>query len=192
MKNSRLNFAAIIKERVSSREMLESVGIRADRHGMARCPFHGDKDASLKIYTDRRRGWHCYGCNTGGDVTDFAMMWYGVGFREAVEKINDMFSLGLPVGDRRNPREMREIRAEIQKKREEQAAREKAVTEAENAFFAAFERWLHNDQVIRFERPSGPQEPMSEAFIYAVTHSAEIRDELDMAEERRWSVRASG
>ena len=188
----KLNYAAIIKERVSSREMIESVGIRVDSRGMAKCPFHGDGDASLKIYREQRRGWHCYGCNVGGDVTDFAMMWFGVGFREAMERINDMFALGLPIRERIKPREMRQIRDEIQRKREAQATREKAIREAEDAYFAAFERWLKNEQTIRFDRPRGPQEPMSEGFIYAVTHRAEIRDILDMAEERRWAARAAG
>lgn len=188
----KMNYAAIIKERVSSREMIESVGIHVDSRGMAKCPFHGDGDASLKIYSNQRRGWHCYGCNIGGDVTDFAMMWYGVNFREAIERINDMFSLGLPIRERVNAREMRQIREEIQRKREAQAAREKAIREAEDAYFDAFERWLDNERTILFDRPKGPQEPMSEKFIYAITHRAEIRDNLEMAEERRWAIRAAG
>ena len=120
------------------------------------------------------------------------MMWYGVNFREAIERINELFALGLPIRERVKPREMREIRKEIQRRREEQAAKEKAIREAEDAYFAAFERWLDNERTILFDRPKGPQEPMSEKFIYAITHRAEIRDDLEMAEERRWKTRAAG
>lgn len=192
MAGNRLNFAAIIKERVSSRQMLESVGVYVDRRGMAKCPFHGDGDASLKVYSDVRRGWHCYGCHVGGDATDFAMMWYGVSFKEAIRRINDMFQLGLPIGEKASPDEMREIRADIERRRKEREAKQKACDEAEAAYWLEFERWLHNQYVIQFDRPRGPAEPMSEAFIYAITHSAEIQDNLDIAEERWCLARAAG
>ena len=48
-------YAEIIKERVTSREMMDRVGVQVDRRGMAVCPFHGDNDASLKVYRDPRR-----------------------------------------------------------------------------------------------------------------------------------------
>lgn len=192
MTTSRLNFAAIIKERVSSREMLESVGVAVDRRGMAKCPFHGDGDASLKVYRDTRRGWHCYGCHAGGDVMDFAKLWWGVSFTEAMDRINEAFALGLPLHEKPKGDEMKKLREDIRRRQKEQNAHEKAITEAEEAYFKAFEAWLTNEQVIRFERPRGPQEPMSEEFIYAITHQAEIRDNLEMAEERRWSARAAG
>ena len=192
MAKGRLDFAAIIKERVSSREMLESAGIHVDRRGMAKCPFHADKDASLKVYSEVRRGWHCYGCNVGGDATDFVMMWYGVSFKEAIAKINDSFNLGLPICEKASPAERREIRAELERRKKEREAKQKACDESEAAYWLAFERWLDNEQTIRFDRPGGPQEPMSEKFIYAVTHSAEILDSLQIAEERWCLARAAG
>jgi len=40
------------------------------RHRL-RCPFHaGDRDPSLVIYPPGR-GWHCFGCNRGGDAVAF-------------------------------------------------------------------------------------------------------------------------
>lgn len=190
MATNRLNFAAIIKERISSREMIESVGIYVDSRGMAKCPFHGDGDASLKVYREQRRGWHCYGCQAGGDVTDFAMRWYGLDFKGAIARINTDFALGLPLDDKPSPEEERRIREDMRRRRQEQEKKKAACEAAEAAYWQAFERWLTNEQTIRFDRPRGPQEPMSEEFIYAVTHRAEIRDILDMAEERRWAARA--
>jgi hypothetical protein len=39
----------------------------------ARCPFgtHSDTTPSLTIYPETNH-WHCYGCNTGRDIFDFA------------------------------------------------------------------------------------------------------------------------
>ena len=187
---SKLNFASIIKERVSSREMLQSVGIHVDMRGMSKCPFHGDKDASLKVYDDIRRGWHCYGCHAGGDVIDFAVMWYGVSFKEAMSKINGAFSLGLPIDDRAEKTDVEAYRKEIEEQKRKREAKQHALDEAENAYWTAYERWLKNESIIASERPQGPFSAMSEAFIYAITHSAEIRDNLNLAEERWWKCRA--
>ena len=191
MASDRLNYAAIIKERVTSRELLESVGIHVDRRGMAKCPFHGDGDASLKVYSDARRGWHCYGCHVGGDPTDFYMRWHGVSFKEAVARINEEFSLGLPIREKPSREELRQIRAEIERRRREKAAKQAAIDEAEAVYWAAFEAWLMNEAIIAEQAPRGPFDAMSEAFVYAITHSAQIRDNLNIAEER-WCLARAG
>ena len=72
-----------VKARVSCRELMEANGIRVNRHGFCVCPFHSDKDASLKIYGSGR-GWVCYGCHKGGDVINLAKLLYNVGFKDAV------------------------------------------------------------------------------------------------------------
>lgn len=187
-----MNYAAIIKERVSCKEMMESVGIRVDSRGMAKCPFHGDGDASLKVYREMRRGWHCYGCNTGGDVIDFVVMWYGVGFREAIERINDDFALGLPLKTRMSGTEKRRIHDEIERKRREREAKQKACEEAEKAYWSAYEAWLENESIIANQAPRGPFDAMSEAFMDAVARKAEIKDNLNIAEERWYQARAAG
>ena len=47
-----------VKEQVTAREAAERYGIQVSRYGMAVCPFHQDKNPSLKL--DRR--FHCFGC----------------------------------------------------------------------------------------------------------------------------------
>ena len=188
-----MNYAEIIKERVSSREVLEAEGIRVNPHtGMAVCPFHGDHDGSLKVYTDARRGWHCYGCHAGGDVIDLVKLLYGVGFRDALRLLNDRFALGLPL-ERRLTRS--EIQALEKERREKEArrARHKAACDAlEAAYWRWFEAWLLVDEAIRVLAPAGPYEPMSEAFIWAVTHRDEIESNMDDAKERWLGMRDKG
>lgn len=178
-----INFAQVIKERVSSREMMEAVGVSVDRRGMAECPFHCDGDASLKVYSDPRRGWHCYGCHAGGDVIDFVTLWHGVNFREAMSIINDMFGIGLPIG-KQDKAQMRAYRDEIEQRRKERERRQEVCDEAEKAYWSAYEAWLANESILASERPTGPFEDMSEAFMHAVTHREEIKDTLNLAEER--------
>jgi hypothetical protein len=46
---------------------LEPLWGRAWFTGRCPLPNHEDKDPSFYVYAD---GWHCYGCNRGGDVVD--------------------------------------------------------------------------------------------------------------------------
>src|SRR5437868_9944822 len=37
----------------------------------ARCPFHGDRNASMSINLDKGGVWNCHACNIGGGIYDF-------------------------------------------------------------------------------------------------------------------------
>ena len=50
---------------------------------MAVCPFHCDKNPSMKV--DRR--FHCFGCQADGDVIDFTAHLYNLKPKEAAEKL---------------------------------------------------------------------------------------------------------
>lgn len=178
-----MNYTTIIKERVSAREVMEALGVQIDRRGMAKCPFHADGDASLKVYREARRGWHCYGCHAGGDALDFVRLWYGISLPEAIKTVNDLFALGLPIGREASAEEKRAMSREITRRKQALEAHRKRLKAAETAYWAAYAGWLGNERIVEQEAPRSPQESMSEAFIYAVTHRAEIREALDIAEE---------
>ena len=55
-----------VKQTVTTRQAAERYGIRVERNGMYRCPFHEDKTPSMKL--DRR--YYCFGCGASGDVID--------------------------------------------------------------------------------------------------------------------------
>ncbi|MCD2324983.1 CHC2 zinc finger domain-containing protein [Sphingomonas sp. IC-56] len=50
------------------------------------CPFHADRSPSFYVFADGAR-WHCFGCGATGDVLDFVQRHYGVGMREAAERL---------------------------------------------------------------------------------------------------------
>ena len=180
-------YAEIIKERVTTLDMMAHAGIQADRRGMAVCPFHGDRDASLKVYRDPRRGWHCYGCHAGGDVIDFAMRLYGVGFREAVSRINEEFALGLPIGEPMTGAQRRAMREEIERAKQARLALQRREHEAENAYWSAYDAWLSNERVMQENAPSGLSEPNA-AYCEAIIRRDELEEALKDAEER-WRIR---
>ena len=52
-----MNVFEAVKQSVSTRQAAEHYGIRVGRNGMCVCPFHDDKNPSMKV--DRR--FHCFG-----------------------------------------------------------------------------------------------------------------------------------
>lgn len=84
--------APIIKERITSRQIIEHYGFKPDRGGYICCPFHGEKTASLKVH---KSGWYCYGCHEGGDAIEFVRLYERCRFAQAVAKIDTFFGLGL-------------------------------------------------------------------------------------------------
>ena len=88
-------------------EILGLYGYKTRRSAMC-CPFHGEKNPSLKIYP-RTGGWHCFGCGKGGSVIDFVMEHEGCSFPEAVRAIDGAMRLGL-VDPHEDPMEARKER----------------------------------------------------------------------------------
>lgn len=119
------NPAEIIKSTLSMLEVSEWYGYHPNRSSFIACPFHQDKTASLKIYKEPGRGFHCFGCNAGGSVIDFVMCLFGLSFPQAVVRLNADFNLGLcyEKPDMRVVEKMRRERADkeraLQKYRDE-------------------------------------------------------------------------
>lgn len=83
---------------------------------MAVCPFHNDKNPSMKV--DRR--FHCFGCQADGDVIDFASRFHGIGAKEAALLLAQDFS--VPYEDRGNAPKSR-IRPKLRQESEKQQFR---------------------------------------------------------------------
>lgn len=48
------------------------------------CPLHGERHASLFVYTERQ-DWYCFGCLRGGDILSFIQLFCGMSFYGALE-----------------------------------------------------------------------------------------------------------
>lgn len=88
--------AQVIRDSVSMDQILSLYGYKTKK-GFMVCPFHGDTDPSMKIYTGRNghSGWHCFGCHRGGSVIDFVQEHEGCDFRTAVRAIDNALHMGL-------------------------------------------------------------------------------------------------
>ena len=86
-----------VKQSVTTRQAAKHFGIRAGRNGMCRCPFHADRNPSMKV--DRR--YYCFGCGATGDVIDFVSRLEGISPKEAALLLARAFS--VPYEDKGPP-----------------------------------------------------------------------------------------
>ena len=83
-----------VKQNVTVRQAAEMYGLKPNRSGLICCIFHNDKSPSMKV--DRR--YYCFGCGCTGDAIDFTAQLFGLGLKEAAQKLADDF--GIVYADR--------------------------------------------------------------------------------------------
>ena len=79
-----------VKQSVTVRDAAQMYGIEVNRSGMACCPFHDDKNPSMKLNEEY---FYCFGCGATGDVIDFTARLYNLSPKEAAEKLAQDFGL---------------------------------------------------------------------------------------------------
>lgn len=80
----------VVKRSHDLREVIESYGVELKKKGsnyVGLCPFHQEKTPSFTV-NPKTNLYHCFGCNAGGDVIGFVTKKEGIGFREAIERLN--------------------------------------------------------------------------------------------------------
>lgn len=92
-------FEAVRENGITARQAAEHCGIKINRSGMAVCPFHKDKNPSMKI--DSR--YYCFGCGEKGDAVDFVAKFYGLGKRDAALQIASDFGISFDDNKGRKP-----------------------------------------------------------------------------------------
>lgn len=112
-----MNVFEAVKQSVTTRQAAEAYGFKVNRAGMMVCPFHNDRNPSMKV--DRR--FHCFGCGADGDVIDFTARLFGIGVKEAAMKLAEDFSIIYDSRGRASPKESIRARlAQIKDSRQEE------------------------------------------------------------------------
>ena len=86
------------KSKISDFILSSTTGKLRGNKGMALCPFHGEKTASMS-FTDEENLFHCFGCKEGGDIFKYIQLINGVEFQESVEIVADKYSFNLTYTD---------------------------------------------------------------------------------------------
>ena len=82
---------APIDEIVGDYVQLKSAG-GGQKKGL--CPFHDEKSPSFHV-TPSKGYFHCFGCQTGGDVIAFVMKMDHLSFTETIERLADRIGYTL-------------------------------------------------------------------------------------------------
>lgn len=164
-------------------KVAEFYGFRANRAGFVNCMFHsGDRDASLKIYSGKNGGFHCFGCGAHGSVIDFVMKLFDISFSEAVRRIDSDFSLGL---HNQTYRDKKAYRADLMAKRRALIDNEQKRRRAESDYWLAFDMWRTADMMATWYSPARTGGKVFSGYAWAVKSLPQLSYELMLAEERR-------
>lgn len=85
-----MNLYEAVKGTVKPRMAAEHYGLKVKHSGMTCCPFHNDRNPSLKLNEDY---YYCFGCGAHGDVIDLTAKLLGVGNYEAAKRLVTDFGI---------------------------------------------------------------------------------------------------
>ena len=159
------NVFEAVKQSVSTREAAAFYGIEVKRNGMACCPFHDDKNPSMKV--DQR--FHCFGCGADGDVIDFTAKLFNLSPKEAAEKLAQDFGL---IYDSQAPPRRRYVRqkTEAQKFREDRQRCYRVLSD----YYYLLKKWEAD------RSPRTPEEEPHPRFVEAIQKKAYVEYLLDL------------
>ena len=159
------NVFEAVKQSVSTREAAAFYGIEVKRNGMACCPFHDDKNPSMKV--DQR--FHCFGCGADGDVIDFTAKLFNLSPKEAAEKLAQDFGL---IYDSQAPPRRRYVRqkTEAQKFRENRQRCYRVLSD----YYYLLKKWEAD------RSPRTPEEEPHPRFVEAIQKKAYVEYLLDL------------
>ena len=160
------NVFEMVKQFVTVREAAERYGIEVKRGGMACCPFHDDKNPSMKLNEEY---FYCFGCGATGDVIDLTARLYNLSPKEAAEKLAQDFGL---IYDSQAPPRRNYVRqkTEARKFREDRQRCYRVLSD----YYYLLKKWEAD------RSPRTPEEEPHPRFVEAIQKKAYVEYLLDL------------
>ena len=141
-------------------------GIHVNRNGMAVCPFHNDKNPSMKV--DMR--FHCFACQADGDAVDFVSRLFGLPSKEAAMKLADDFGIGY------DSKQKPSVRPKIREPTPEQRYQQE-----ENRCYKVLTDYFHSLRAWKQQyAPKQPGDEWHPLFVEALQRESYIEYLLDI------------
>ena len=170
-------YAQDIVTLVPMREAMELYGFEVSSKGFALCPFHNEKTASLKVYSN---SFYCFGCGANGDVISFIRKLLNLNFTDAIKRLNADFSLNLPIDERMT---LRQAKAYENKKREIEQARQRERNrkeQIEESYYSLLDEYIRLERNYKTYRPNQDDESLHPLFIEACQMLEYVSHRLDI------------
>ena len=172
------NVFEAVKQSVSTRDAAAFYGIEVKRNGMACCPFHDDKNPSMKLNEEY---FYCFGCGATGDVIDFTAKLFDLSPKEAAEKLAQDFGL---IYDSQAPPRRRYVRqkTEAQQFREDRQRCYRVLSD----YYYLLKKWEADNSPRTLEEEPHPR------FVEAIQKKTYVEYLLDLflyeseEEQRAW------
>ena len=160
------NVFEAVKQSVSTRDAAAFYGIEVKRNGMACCPFHDDKNPSMKLNEEY---FYCFGCGATGDVIDFTAKLFDLSPKEAAEKLAQDFGL---IYDSQAPPRRRYVRqkTEAQQFREDRQRCYRVLSD----YYHLLKKWEIDHS------PRTPEEEPHPRFVEAIQKKTYVEYLLDL------------
>ena len=160
------NVFETVKQSITIREAAERYGIEVKRGGMACCPFHDDKNPSMKLNEEY---FYCFGCGATGDVIDLTARLYNLSPKEAAEKLAQDFGL---IYDSQAPPRRNYVRqkTEAQKFREDRQRCYRILSD----YYYLLKKWEADNS------PQTPEEEPHPRFVEAIHKKTYVEYLLDL------------
>lgn len=175
-KEDAMNVFEAVKQNLTTRQAAELYGIPVNRHGMAVCPFHNDKNPSMKV--DKR--FHCFACQADGDAVDFVSRLFGLPSKTAAMKLADDFGISY------DNRQKHRIKPHIREPTPEQRYRQE-----ESRCYKVLSDYFHHLRTWKQQyAPKQPEDEWHPLFVEALQRESHIEYLLDVllygtAEEKK-------
>ena len=163
-----MNVFKAVKQSVTTRQAAEHFGIRVGRNGMCVCPFHADKNPSMKV--DRR--FHCFGCQADGDVIDFVSRLENISPKEAALMLAQDFS--IPYEDKEPPSRSRRPQPRQESPEQQFKRMERHCFRVLSDYHNLLRRWK------RDYAPKTPDKEWHPLFVEALQKQAHVEYLLDV------------
>ena len=167
----------IITKNLSAYDVGKRLGLQPNRAGFCRCPIHGERTASMKLYREPGRGWYCFGCHSGGDVIRLASTCLKCDFNGAVAWLDAEYGLGL--AEPKSPAERKEMRNRAHAARLDREKRDEAFRTADNLRVMFDVMAVHCQRVMEQTRPRDPRGTWDKRYFDAMETLTMCQDMSD-------------
>lgn len=176
-----IDYASMIRTRLTMGEVLERYGFcNSSEKGRIPCPIHSGKDRNFAFTPN---GYHCFVCNSHGDVINFVEELFRIDFRSAIRKLNEDFSLELPIQTSLDANKLRELKKKSDEIRKQREANKRERDAIYKRYSDALTRFIEFDRIIQNERPTDIFDDISDRYANALKLYEWAEYELDKASD---------